>query len=293
MAKDRILPTNDLMFKKAFASEGSEDITIGLIQDFFGFAPKELVLKMPYSIDSYLELLGKNDIATLRQTIKDVRASLVASDFIAELQIRKTSHYDKRAFYYLCDDYCGNYNLKAPAGPLADAVAISRYASLKPVFMLNILGYNHYTGDERALRIFEPYDPERQLRPTEPLYRQAFFELRKAEIETENQRHWRDFFVSGEVADTAPEYIKGAGRLLAEANLSRKEKEAMDIMEKATADYEAELAYARLQGIEEGHQRGVEEMARKMLAKNIHADYVQEITGLGLEAIKDLQMRMN
>jgi hypothetical protein len=40
LAQDRILPTNDLMFKKAFASEGNEDITIGLIQDFFGFTPK-------------------------------------------------------------------------------------------------------------------------------------------------------------------------------------------------------------------------------------------------------------
>jgi hypothetical protein len=30
-AEGRIPPTNDLMFKKTFASEGNEDITIGLI----------------------------------------------------------------------------------------------------------------------------------------------------------------------------------------------------------------------------------------------------------------------
>jgi hypothetical protein len=85
LAEDKILSTNDLLFKKTFAAEGNEDITSGLVYDFFGIKPEKLILKMPYSIESYLEMLKNNEIRKLRQTIKDLRASLITSDFIAEL----------------------------------------------------------------------------------------------------------------------------------------------------------------------------------------------------------------
>lgn len=308
LQQEKILPTNDLMFKKTFATEGNEDITIGLIKDFFGLTAKELILKTPYSIDEYMELLNKNEITVLRQTIKDIRASIITADFIAELQMKKLRYFDERFFYYLCDNYCSNYNSTeviaakntVDNGKKKFAPKLNRYSSLRPVYALNILGESHYP-DMYPFRIFEPYDPKRNLRPSTQLYKQAFLELSKdGALETVNQKYWRDFFISGEVADEAPGYIRRASEFLTLSNLSGKERESMKIMEKAIADYEAELEYAQYegyqQGVEVGRQQGVElglkesklEIARSLLAENIPIDIIRKVTELDLETIKNL-----
>ncbi|MCL2153241.1 MAG: hypothetical protein FWH57_09860 [Oscillospiraceae bacterium] len=59
----------------------------------------------------------------------------------------------------------------------------------KPVYSLNILGYNHFDDDD-ALRIFELHDPERKKRFEKRLLRLGYFELKKPNIETQNQKHW-------------------------------------------------------------------------------------------------------
>jgi hypothetical protein len=281
-----------LIYKKTFASEGNEDITIGLIQDFFGFTPKKLVFKLPYSIDECMKLVEKNEIPVLRQRFKDVRASLFDSDFIGELQLRKLKFFEERFFLYLCDGYRSNYDdAEKMAKIVADAEArgampkVNRNSNLKPVYQLIILGENHYV-DGHPLRIFEPYDPMLQTRPDKELFRQAYFELGKdrAKLRNDNQRHWRDYFVEGEVDASAPEYIRRAAELLAVSNLSKEEREIMSLIDRAVADYEADLADAE----SEGHRRGMLEVARNLLAKNSSFEFVQEVTGLDRKTVEDL-----
>jgi hypothetical protein len=276
------------MYKKTFASNGNEDITIGLIHDFFGLMPKKLIFKMPYSIDAYRELVEKKEISTLRQSIKDVSASMITADFIGELQMKKLRYFDERFFLYLCDDYRSNYNeAEKMAKIVAEAKAkgitprVNRYSSLKPVYQLIILGENHYT-DEHPLRIFEPYDPKRELRPDRKLFKQAYFELGKdkAKLETANQRYWHDYFVSGEVATSAPAYIQRAVELLAVSSLSKEEREVMSLVERAVADYEADMADAEY----EAECR----IARRLLNMGMSHDNIQKATGLELGEIENL-----
>ena len=73
---------------------------------------------------------------------------------------------------------------------------LNRYSGIKPVYSLNILGYNHF-DDEDALRIFELYDPERNKRFEKRLLRLGYFELNKPRVETLNQKHWYDYFKTG------------------------------------------------------------------------------------------------
>jgi hypothetical protein len=276
------------MYKKTFASEGNEDITIGLIHDFFGFKPEKLTLKTPYDIDSYSALVESERITELRRRIKDVSASMATSDFIGEMQLKKLRFWDERFFLYLRDQYRSNYSeaekmvkMAADAEEKGAAPRVNRHSSLKPVYQLTILGENHYP-DAYPLRIFEPYYTKRKLKHLKQPYKQAFFELEKgkSKLDAANQKHWHDYFVRGEVSAEAPVYIQKATGLLTVANLSEKEREVMSLVERAVADYEADMADAQ-------HENSCR-IARNMLAKNYSVDDIHELTGLDMDTIEEL-----
>ena len=181
-----------------------------------------------------------------------------------------------------------------------------RYSSLIPVYSLNILGYNHFQEDKDALRIFELYDPKRNKRFGKELLKIGFFELKKENIETENQRRWRDYFLTGEVDEDAPEYIKKASRTIEYANLGEEERNMASAVEKAEATYQAVLYGSYLEGKDEGKAEGMAvgmaagmatgrteglyEVARKLLRRNRPIAEIMEDTGLTLEEIEKLKL---
>jgi predicted transposase/invertase (TIGR01784 family) len=56
----------------------------------------------------------------------------------------------------------------------------------------------------------------------------------------------------------------------------------------------ANLIYSgKMEGIEEGIEKGKIQIAQNMLAKNTPFDYIAEVTGLSLEEIKTLQSKIN
>ncbi|GHU58992.1 hypothetical protein AGMMS49975_26090 [Clostridia bacterium] len=71
---DRILPTNDLGFKKTFADTANLDILRGLINDFFGLNPVDIIIQNPYSIETYKKILKEaeenGESVILRQTLR-------------------------------------------------------------------------------------------------------------------------------------------------------------------------------------------------------------------------------
>lgn len=284
---ERILPTGDLGFKKALASEDTKDILSGLIQDFFCIVvpEKEITLENPYSIEAYQEFVNGDEVSTLRHTIKDVAATFKVANFISEVQVAKTKFFDERALYYPFDRFCKNYNTPGSMEIMSDG-KFNRYSSLRPVYALNILGYNHFkdSADHDALRIFELYDPKRGKRYKKDLLFIGFFELKKPNIETINQQHWRDYFNSGEVSDSAPDYIKKASRIIAVANLSEEERKMATMLEKAQADYDAQITSSYYYGLEDK----AKEMAKKMLKRGEPIGKIAEYTDLPLEEIEAL-----
>ena len=204
---NRISATGDLAFKKVFASEEHKACLSGLISDFFGVdvSAEEITIENPYSIASYREIVKGEDVPILRHTLKDVAASLKFADFVSELQIRSTQFFDERALYYPFDRFCKNYSKQGFMESGLDGKP-NRYSSIIPVYALNILGDSHFQDDD-ALRIFELYDPARNKKYKKELVKIGFFELSKNNIETSNQRYWRDYFLTGEAHPDAPEYI--------------------------------------------------------------------------------------
>jgi predicted transposase/invertase (TIGR01784 family) len=290
---ERIPATNDLALRKVLASEENKDILRGLVHDFFKLELEleDIVLDRPYSIKDYREIDKQgNEALVLRQTVPDITASFVCANFTAELQIVKDTWFSVRSLYYAFDCFCSGYN-KLDAG--TDTSKSMRFSTLKPVYALNILGFNHFAEDDDALRIFELYDVDRHKAFDREYVKLAYFELKKNNVETENQRHWRDYFTTGEVADDAPDYIKKASHIIEVVNLDKEEREMVDMMERVQAVYDSTVYSSYLDGKNEGKLEGKLEgtraVAKNALDKGASIDFVQEITGLDIQTLLRLQ----
>jgi predicted transposase/invertase (TIGR01784 family) len=288
MAK-RISATNDLAFKKVLASEENKDILQGIISDFFGVRPEigDIAIKNPYSVRACLEWAGLKEgeeATTLRQTLRDVSASAKVADITIELQIKKDIFFSERSIYYAFEAFCGNYS--RPGGMKTDpGERPNRYSSLKPVYALNILGYAHFPGDNDALRIFALHDAKRGKAFDRDYIRIAYFELAKERTETENQRHWKEYFMTGEASGGAPGYIAKASKAIELANLGKEEKEMADALEKARAIHDSEMYTAWADGITEGEAKGKAEIAVNMLREGMPSEMVSKCTGFSLEEV--------
>ena len=283
---DRISPTGDLAFKKVLASEENKDILAGLINDFFNVEVEELAIENPYSINAYIELAKGEEISLLRNTLKDVAATFRTADFVSECQIKKTLFFAERSLLYPLERFCQNYNnsehmQKDRLGRL------NRYSGMKPVYSLNILGYNHF-NDEDSLRIFELCDPERNKRFEKRLLRLGYFELKKPNIETINQKHWQDYFNTGAVSSGAPDYIHKASKIIDFINLTEEERTVAKSLERAQADYDLEMHSSYMDGITEGDTERQCKTAKIMLGKGLKPELVAECTELPLESIMSM-----
>jgi predicted transposase/invertase (TIGR01784 family) len=279
----RISPTSDLAIKKVLSSEENKDILGGLINDFFGIVAEDITIINPYSIDICREFKDSEDINVLRQTFRDITASFKTADFVSELQIRKTQYFDERSLFYPFKRFCDNYNI-AERMEIGSDGKPDRFSSLRPVYALNILGYKHFYDDD-SFRVFELYDPKRNKRFNKELLRIGFFELRKSNVETENQKHWHDYFTLGAVKPEAPDYIKKASEIIEFSNLGEEERNVAEAFEKAQAIIDSELVSSFIEGKTEGKI----ETAMFMLKDGENPEKVAKYTGLPLEQIYQLQ----
>lgn len=246
----RVDPTNDLLFKKSLASKGNEDVLRGLISDFFGFEPEQVILENPYSIEDFKEILNGEETTVLRETRSDIRASLITASFTAEMQVKATKFFDERALYYACYAYCEAFNKQEEPSIQKD-----RYVSIKPVYAMNILKYVKFS-DDRAFRVYGMLDKETYSEMPGAFLNTGFLELSKAGGLTERQRYWIEFFNTGEAPEGAPEYIKKAARTVSYVNMSKEEQTMYDMAEKARFIREAEMSYAISEGRAEGRAEG-------------------------------------
>jgi len=298
----RIAPTSDLAFRKILSSENHKTIPQGLIGDFFGFTPDldDIHIDNPYTIDVF----GTPDpddaeaAARLRQTARDVTISVRAADVLIELQIRRTAHFDARTLLYHCQRFVSHYSETSHS--LEPAGEEHRYATLRPVYGLNILGHTRFPCTH-ALHLFSPYDHERKEGWEPALLRIGFLELSKTRGLTIGQRRWRDFLLTGYATAGAPSYIGEAAAMLDYVNLDRREKTMIDMQEKAIATWEAELAYAIgearqkaiKEGLAEGQAKGLAEgeakarfaMARNARAMGLSLEDIATLTGLSQEEL--------
>lgn len=266
-------PTNDLAFKKVLGNNDNIHILAGFIKDFFYINPDGLTVENPYSIKAYKEQLKDEEAFRLRLTIPDIAAVMSFADYRSELQIRKENYFDERSIYYPLDKFVSRYKVV----PGKD----SGYTRLRPVYSMTILGFNHFTEDEDALRIFELYDPTRNKRFLKQLLNFGYFELYKPNTETENQRQWQNYFLQKPLSDNAPDYIKDALQIIDRANMDEEELNMMTQIEYYRSAYDNQISYAKDEGKEEERI----EIAVNLLKMGLSKEQVSQATKLGLDEI--------
>ena len=201
----KVSRVNDLAFKKAFSTDGITAPLIGLAKDMLDIDIAELSFRQPYSISDYTKLIGEKGIAALQQTIKDISANISIPDssanLVSELQVRGVDNFTERSLYYPAITFTENYNRER-----------RKYGALKPIYGINILGFYMFEDDDDGLRQFEFWDRKHKKGfPVEFIV--AYFEYTKPDFDTTNQRHWRDYFTSGVVDASAPDYIRKASNV--------------------------------------------------------------------------------
>jgi len=283
-------PTNDLAFRKTFGSEEHTPILAGFIKDFFFIEPTALAVENPYSIKAYREMLKDKVAANLRATISDVAATMDFADYRLELQLRKDINFNERSLYYPLNKFVNRYGVVKQEGEK------SGYARLRPIYSMSVLGYNHFNGDDDALRIFQLYDIKRNKRFPKDILNLGYFELLKPNVETDNQRHWQDYFLQRPLSDDAPSYIKDALDIIKRVNMKEEELDMVIQAEHLQSLYEDTIAYAKNEGIAEGRAEGKAEIkveiAKSMLLEGYPTDAISKLTGIGEQEILELKGKM-
>jgi len=260
-------------------------ILSGFIKDFLFIDPKGLTVENPYSIKAYKELIKDEETYRLRMTISDIAAVMSFADYTSELQIRKESYFDERSLYYPLDKFVSRYKV-VPNEP-------SAYAGLRPIYSMNILGYNHFSEDKDALRVFRLYDPARKKHFPKELLNIGYFELLKPNVETDNQKQWQNYFLQNPLSDDAPDYIKDALHIIDRANMGDEELDMMAKVEYYQSVFDNQIHYAksegRVEGKSEGLLEGVMEVAKRLLKVGDPVDKIVSVTGLTREDIEKLR----
>ena len=191
-----------------------------------------------------------------QQTIKDVSADIItdkAANLVSELQVRRTKGFDGRSLYYPAVTFTENYNQDS-----------KKYGSLRPVYGINILGFNMFERDKDGkkdkdgIRQFEFWDRHHNAGfPIEFII--AYFEYKKTVFLTENQLYWRDYFLDKDLPPEAPDYIRHAADIIEYANMDEEERTVLDLLERAEADRLAREDYVK----EAAARRATRAAARK------------------------------
>ena len=201
MKEKKVLTTNDLVFKKVFASPQNSHILIGFINDILELEVEEATVEDTYNIQSFYDEKGEND---LRYTQVDVLARLKDGSLVGvEMQVYKEILYRERALYYTCQNYADNYGkhelLLADEGYRRHEM---KYSALRPVYTICILLRKEFAEDDRPIRRFglcdlETHDSYRKVKGQEIL-NIVFLELEKSSPSMQkNIKEWFGYFLRG------------------------------------------------------------------------------------------------
>jgi predicted transposase/invertase (TIGR01784 family) len=268
-----ILPTQDLCFKKLTCSLEHRDIPQGLVHDWFGLHvdQADITPNQAYSIH-LIDDIDVNDeaaVAKFCETMRDVTLDLKVADAVLEFQVKKEAFHLPRQLYYLCDRYTSHY---LPGS--------QRYTTLRPVYMLALAGFRLFDGPD-GYRLFQLQDT---LRPHGEILKDLTLgvaEYKKTRFQSREQAMWCEFFRTGIAPKGAPDYIVAASKLVSYANMDRKERRMIDLMEKHESDLLLRMNNVRAEGRAEERATWI----RAMLADGFAVDDIARLARLSVDEV--------
>ncbi|QMV45857.1 Rpn family recombination-promoting nuclease/putative transposase [Wolbachia pipientis] len=302
MALSKFLdPKNDFAFRRIFGSVNNKDILIHFLNDILGLTGVDQIEDV-----SFLSPIQDPDIASQKQSIVDVLCTDSAgTQLIIEMQVVKTTGFEKRAQYYAAKAYSS----QAHKG--------DQYQDLKGVIFIAIADFIlfpnklAYKSDHVT---FDKITYEHDLKD----FSFTFIELPKFNKTKEDQlsnivEKWIYFFkYADETSEEDLQKIIGSDVIIGRAydvlnqyNWSKEERFAYDQTKKHIDDYLSSIQQGKIEGKiegikigeekgrkegrEEGKIEGKIEVAKTMLANNIDINTIVKCTGLSISEIEELQ----
>jgi predicted transposase/invertase (TIGR01784 family) len=287
-------PKNDLAFKRIFGSEKNKDILIHFLNDIFAGQTS------PVEDVKFLKPIQEPEIAAQRVSIVDIMCEAVNGDrFIVEMQVMHEPGFEKRAQFYAARAYIDQR--QAGIG----------YKDLKQVIFLAITEFTLFPNKPGFLshhHVLDVNTYERDLKD----FSFSFLELPKFK-KTKNQLKtiidkWAYFFKNARAtSENDLNSIAGSDIVIKRAfeELNRyswtpeelRTYDSVDMkMEADRAIFEGAHDRGKLEGLEEGRKKGLEEgriaIVLNLLEKKYDIEMIADITGLSVEQVRSLEIRL-
>lgn len=287
----KILPTNDLLFRKLFTSEGSEELLTAFTRDVLYRDLRHLTPLETYRLEDYCQRLKQNQLSSVTKigvlaTTRTGRPAKVELQVYAQEQIKTPSLLD-------CLD-----ELWCPLG-MRDAIARKK-ASSEAIYLINIGSYGLFDRFSPAVRYLGLVDLDTyeliEVEEGEELFTLCLFSLKNHNLlKNRPIYHWQHFFRTGEVEEEAPVYLKAAQKLIDFSNLSEEEKTLAIAIEDGLLAEKGKLSYEEIKAEEKGYRNGSElrarEIATNLLASGLLLEKVAQYTNLSLKSVRDLALK--
>lgn len=270
----KILPTNDLMFKKMMTSEGKEYILQDFIQVVTGMKLSNVKPTNPYQIQKYRENLAGVNL----EIIVDIAATTEEGiDIIIEMQLYKHRGFFERIRYYMASTYMDSYS----AG----------HQTYKPVISIIVTDFSVFKEDpEPRVEIgLVNLEKNREVlnekgQPFERVYLVNLATTLPNHDEAFNE--WRNFLKNGTITAKASKEIQDAYAVVDFYNLDSEEMKMAEQMEKYEEVYWKTIEYAKETAREAGLKEG---QVLAFLKMNLPITEIIKHTGLSEEEIQKIK----
>ena len=291
-----ILPTNDLNFKRLFASPHLIHISKGFLQDIAVYDPlgllqiSSLSIETPYNFQDVNQLIAEHGEEILSTEVDYACRDQKAARFILEMQKRDQCYLEERIVYNVGQKFAQFY--ASDQGHFT-----SKYASLKPVIAVILLEDNHFK-DDVAIRFLRPYDPRHHVYKNNPnLGLEIYVEINKDTSKLpRNLQLWMEYFKTGSVSEGAPHYLQEAAKMVEISSFTKAERELVDRLDHARqrrlAEDEATGIKASTEGIMQERERASAEkieMVKSLINNGVSIDVIMNSTGFSEVEILQLK----
>ena len=267
---DKILPTNDVMFKIIFGDKRHSRILIHFLNAVI--QPKSPIVKVD---------IKPTELTPDTVSQKGVRLDILAisddgSQINVEMQKSASPNMVARALFYWSKIFA------------AQLVVGEKYEDLHQTISINILDFKLFEKDERFWKKYAITDLETNERLTD-LFELHFIELSKIkEVRKDSPiTFWIEFFKNPyseqvkTLCDYVPE-IKEAKEVFERAKVDPAAQELMRVREKALMDYASDIKTAEDRGEKRGHKKGKEE------GREESAEIIAKHYGIPIEELQKL-----
>jgi len=273
-------PKNDFAFKKIFGTEKNKDILIHFLNDMITFKENG-----PITDVTFLKTIQDPETAAQKTSIVDILCKdEKGNQYIVEMQVAKEKGFEKRAQYYASKAYISQANVGG------------EYHDLKEVIFLAIADFITFPrkkGWKSDHVILDKESLENDLKD----FSFTFLELPKFHKNIDHLSNmtekWMYFFKHAEeTSEEDLQKIIGDDQVIERAyeelnRFSWNEEELLTYDQ--TAKYQGAYIASMAQKFDEGIEKGIEKVARNMLAEGLDINSIAKLTGLTKNDIEKLK----